>query len=599
MKKNKLMMLVMVTLVLLIAVVYGLIKNRDAELDISNPVVESTPEEIETTLVEGLLIETTFSADELNSSWDNETATSIALADSTARVDGAGATFENGVVTVRQAGTYVLSGQSKDIQVVVDANKDTDTVKLVLNGVTMTHTSSAPIYIKTADKTIVTLAEGTTNVLSDTENYVFATGEDEPSAPLFSKDDLVINGTGSLRIEANYKNGIQSKDDLKIVSGNITINALNDGIKGKDSVAIRDGSFNLTTGGDGIQSSNDTDTSKGWVSLLSGTYVINAEGDGIQAETILQTVAGTYTINTHENTTENSNKGLKATATLAVYGGTYTLDTIDDALHSNGDVIINDGNFTIRTGDDGMHADANLTIQSGTILILESYEGLEGASVTINGGDITLTASDDGINAAGGNDTQETGGPRVDQFTAGGDFTITINGGRLEVDAGGDGIDSNGDLIINGGEVLVNGPVSDGDGALDFDGQSTISGGTLLTFGSSGMLQMPGETSTQNVLAIGFNNTQSAGTEFVIKDSSGNVITNHVATKQFSAVVFSSKDLLAGETYQIYANGTNITDVTLESVVTAQSETGEALSTMGGPGGMGAPGGAGGPGGRR
>ncbi len=119
-------------------------------------------------------------------------------------------------------------------------------------------------------------------------SYVFADPESgEPNAAIFSNDDLTINGSGYLVVNANYKNGIVSNDDLKIAAGNIIVNAVNDGIKGKDSLAVQDGMITINAGGDGLQAYNDEDLEKGYIAIEGGVFYITAGLDGIQAETQL------------------------------------------------------------------------------------------------------------------------------------------------------------------------------------------------------------------------------------------------------------------------------------------------------------------------
>lgn len=378
-----------------------------------------------------------YSSEDSDSFWDASKATSITLNQSSIEVDGAGASVNGSIVTITNAGTYVLSGTLEDGQVIVDADKN-DLVRLVLNGVTLSCSTNAPIYSKQADKTILILADGSQNTVQDATQYVYATGEDEPDAAIFSKDSLSINGSGSLTVTGNFNNGIGSKDDLVITSGNFVVSAPNDALRGRDSISISGGNFQLDAQGDGIKSNNDTDTQKGWICLDGGTFQITSGNDAVQAETSLKITGGDYTITTAggsanaaahvsndrfgfgrqqnqttttetttsvDETVSDSYKALKASTTLEISGGTFQIDAEDDAIHSNGDVTIQGGNFNIATGDDGIHADSALVINDGTIFISTSYEGLEGATVDINGGDVRLTASDDGINSAGGSDS--------------------------------------------------------------------------------------------------------------------------------------------------------------------------------------------------
>lgn len=167
----------------------------------------------------------------------------------------------------------------------------------MLNGATLHNSSSAPVYIKEAGKVIMTLQEGTDNKITDGTTYILADDTtDEPSAAIFSKADLTINGTGKLSVTASYKDGITSKDDLKIVSGTIEVQAADDGIVGKDLIAIQDGTMTINAEGDGIKSTNDEDADKGFIAITAGTFDIVAGNDGIQAETTLVADGGTFNL---------------------------------------------------------------------------------------------------------------------------------------------------------------------------------------------------------------------------------------------------------------------------------------------------------------
>lgn len=590
-----------------------------------------------------------YSSEDLDSSWDASSSTTIKFNNDSIEVSGNGASVVKNVVTINKSGVYTLSGTLNDGQVIVDTDKNS-LVQLVLNGVNLSCSTSAPIYSKQADKTIITLADGSQNTITDATNYVYAIGEDEPDAAIFSKDSLTINGKGSLTVNGNFKNAIGTKDDLVIADGKFVLNAVNDALRGRDSVSVADGDFQIKAGSDGIQSNNDTDADKGWISLDGGTYNISAANDAVQAETSLKISAGDYNIttgggssaavNTNKapddfrasrsttsttpsttgttttnatsdtaTTTETSDsfKALKGGTLIDITGGTFKIDSQDDAVHSNGNVTVNGGDFTISTGDDGFHADTSLIINDGKILINTSYEGLEGTTVDINGGDIRLTASDDGINAAGGNDDNQ-GMPPIQQDTFDASATTTntyirVKGGFLLVNASGDGLDSNGALYIDGGTVLVNGPTNSGNGALDYDRECTISGGTFIASGSAGMAQAPGTTSTQNSIMVYYTTNQTAGTLINISDSNGKSIATFAPQKDYQSVVISSPDLKQGEVYTVYSGGSNSsesngglytgtytagtkkTDITISEVVTKISDDGSEVTAQVGMGG--------------
>ena len=328
----------------------------------------------------------------------------------------------------------------------MDTDKETF-VKLVFSGVNISCSDTAPVYIK-GGNTIITLAAGTENTITDGESYVCEEdGEDEPGAAIFSKDDLTFNGTGSLTVNANYNNGIQSKDDLKFVDGTYVITAKDDGMVGKDSVSVKNGDFTIQSGGDGIKSTNMEETDKGYILLENGTFQITSDGDAIQAETLLRINDGSFDIvagggvesvgssngNRTDSTDDTSTKGLKSYVELLIAGGEYSIDTYDDGVHSGKNVQIDSGTFVINSGDDGIHAEESLLINAGNIDIQQSYEGLEGFEIVINDGDIRVVSRDDGINAAGGDSTgQENGG---------GDFKKgnRMMGGRMQADDSGEG----------------------------------------------------------------------------------------------------------------------------------------------------------------
>ena len=228
--------------------------------------------------------------------------------------------------------------------------------------------------------------------------------------------------------------------------------------------------------------------------------------------------------------------------------GNGTLDvtgTAEDAIHSKTNVTVQGGTINLKAGDDAIHADETLTILDGKVTVLESEEGLEGLVVDIQGGDITVNASDDGLNASDGSGSDKAPG----QATEGAE--IRISGGVLTVKAGGDGIDSNGDLIISGGTVVVDGPSDGGNAPIDYDCKGVISGGTVFVSGDSGMFQSLNDSgSTQNSIVYYLSETQAAGTKVAVADSKGNVIyENNSTTQAFNTVLFSAADLKSGENY--------------------------------------------------
>ena len=514
---------------------------------------------------------------------------------------GSGVSITGSTVTITKEGSYLLSGSLTDGMIVIDTDQDTK-VQLILDGTDIHSETSAPIYIKHADKVFITLAEGSTNRLSCGSSYT-AIDENNIDAAVFSKDDLTLNGSGSLTVISPAGHGIVSKDDLRITGGSYTVTCAGHGFAGNDAVSIAGGSFTIQCGKDGIHGENDEDSALGSVYIGGGSFQITSDGDGISTGAAMQLDGGEFTLlcgggseygedhpeemfrggmggrpggfggrgysdltTTTQSDTAVSAKALKSTGAMVITNGTYHINSADDAVHSNNTITVAGGNFQIATGDDGFHADEALTISNGTISITESYEGLEGLSISVTGGDITLKASDDGLNAAGGNDESGFGGMGGrpggfggfggDRFGASSDSYIEISGGKLVVDADGDGIDSNGNLTFSGGYTVVEGPTNGGNGPLDYGGTGTLSGGTILVSGSSGMAQSLTASGAQGVFAVNVG-ACNAGTTVTITNSEGNVILTLTPQKMFGCVIVSTPDILKGESYTIDVAGSS------------------------------------------
>lgn len=482
-------------------------------------------------------------------------------------------------ITITDGGIYNLSGTITDGVITVNTESD---VKLVLNNVNITNSKGPAIYIENANDVVIELTSNSTNYLTDGSTY---SGYDtDVVGTIFSHDDITFEGDGTLIVKSNNEDAIVGKDDLKIISGTYEITSVDDGIRGKDSVYIKDGTFTINSGGDGIKSTNDTESDKGYILIENGTFNITSSLDGIQSVNKLLIQNGTFNIKTgegssnestsstwgkwgHTNTDNNSAKGLKSTDNLVIENGIFTFDTSDDAIHCNNYVGIKTGTFNISSGDDGIHADTELIIDGGIINITKSYEGLESAKMTINNGTINITSSDDGINIAGGNDSSSQGRPGENNYSNNTDNILTINNGTIYIDARGDGIDVNGSAYINGGNVQVDGPTDNGNGALDYDNIFSVNGGTLLAGGSSGMLQGCTSSSVYN-LTITFTTSYGENDIINIVDSSNNNIITYQSKKTYSSLVVASLKLKKGETYTIKINNTTYKTFTIESMTT-------------------------------
>lgn len=462
-------------------------------------------------------------------------------------------------VTITDGGVYVLTGTLTDGRVLVNA-PGAD-VTLVLRDADITCTDSSALYIYKAASVLVYLPDGTTSTLTDGSSYddsdsFSSTTDEEPNACLYSKSDLVIAGGGTLTVTGNANNGITGKDTLKIEGAAVNVTAANHGINGKDCLVLKQANVTVTSGGDALRATNDSDSALGCI--LIGASVLTL--------TLFDTT-GTITSGGGSSaalTDDTSAKGIKSGTDITVRSGSYTLDCADDGVHANGNVTISGGTFTITTGDDGVHADETVTITDGTLNIPKCYEGIEGQTIDISGGTIDIVSNDDGLNAAGGADQSGFGGRGPDSFGGSSDCCITISGGAIRINASGDGIDSNGDLNVSGGEIYVSGPMSDGDSALDYDGAATVTGGTVVAAGYSGMAQNFGSDSTQGSILL---TCQSASTETIrVTDASGNVLAEFTPTKAYTCVVVSIPALTQGSTCTVTMGGQS-TNVTLESLI--------------------------------
>lgn len=272
----------------------------------------------------------------------------------------------------------------------------------------------------------------------------------------------------------------------------------------------------------------------------------------------------------HTGTADGEDGGcVRSAADLSVRGEGSLSASSDagDCLYSDGDLTLEGGTCELSAGDDGAHAEGALTVSGGSHTVTGCTEGLEGAQVVVTGGEVDVTSSDDGVNASGEGD----------------DLAIGISGGTVRVTAGGDGLDSNGSLTVSGGEVIV-ACVGEADGALDYETDCSVTGGTLVAAGG-GMPAVPTECG-QPVVAVGFGSEVAADTAVTLSRDGADDLSFTLPAASTYAVV-SGPDVVAGETYTVTWEGGSAEAAVADGSVT------RAGSSVGGPGG--APGGAGAP----
>lgn len=297
-------------------------------------------------------------------------------------------------VTLEKAGVYVFKGIAENYQIVVEAGSE-DKVQIVLDGLQITNEDKPAVYVKSADKVFITTAEGTDNTLKTTGEFT-DDGDEDTDGVIYSKDDLVLNGKGTLTVESG-DNGIVSKDDLKVTGGTLNITCVNNGLQAHDSVAVADGKITIVSRDDGIKAKYDEDDSVGYVYISGGTININAEDDAVHAETILQVDGGKITVEAHE--------GLEATV-VRINDGEISIKASDDGINAASKssaytplIEINGGSLTIDMGQgdtDALDSNGKLIVNGGTVTITAQFafdfvtgSEFNGGTITVNGQEVT------------------------------------------------------------------------------------------------------------------------------------------------------------------------------------------------------------------
>ena len=470
-------------------------------------------------------IDASIAAEDIDIGYDEEISVGITFADGSAAIDGEGATAEGETVTISQAGTYILSGTATNGRIIVSADKTAE-IKLIFNGVDITCADNAPLLVSKAKKVYIVLEDGTENVLTDSASYSLGEDDSNTDGAIFSKADLTINGSGTLTVNANYKHGIVSKDDLVITDGNINVTSASTAMEGKDSIKISGGTFNISASTNGIKSTNTEASDKGFISVTGGSFTVVANNDAFEAETMLSIQGGSFDITTgggsanasmksdgtpnsdwHNNmgnggggpnggmgrpddnrngmggdpptmpTTDNTGLTIEAAANTTT--DSDSTSTSAKALKAGSEVNISGGEFKIDSEDDSVHSNGNIVVTGGNISAASGDDGMHASgNLTISDGTVDITKSYEGIEGS----------------------IVTIDGGTISVTASDDGINCAGgsdtgstdrmgadqfsaqegvELNINGGTITID---ADGDG-LDSNGNFTMAGGTVCVCG--------------------------------------------------------------------------------------------------------------------
>lgn len=445
-----------------------------------------------------------FTERDLSGDYDENEAETITLSGTSASTSASGGVDINGsTIKISAEGVYIVSGTLSDGQIIVEAD-DAAKVQIVLKDASITSSSSAALYVKSADKVFVTLADGTTNTLANGGSFT-ADGDTNVDGAVFAKDDITFNGSGSLTIDSPAGHGVVGKDDVKFAGGTYTITAAKHGVQANDSVRVAEADITVTSGSDkdGIHVSDDADEEEGTESdsffyMCSGSLTINASDDGIHADAAVNIEGGTIVIN-------ESYEGIEGLS-INISGGSTTLTAKDDGLNAAGG---NNSSSSQTFGSDDWH-----------------------------GG---------GMMNEGGNNG-----------------SIVISGGKVHITAGGDGVDSNGSVEITGGYTIVEGPSQGDTSVLDYNSTATVTAGTFIGTGGAGMAQNFSSAS-QGLIAVSVGN-QSAGSKVTLADESGSVIAEVTPALDYAVVYISTEDMAQGGTYTLTA-GTYSESITLSDIM--------------------------------
>ena len=505
---------------------------------------------------------------------------------------GKGVSVEGNVIKITEGGDFSVTGENDNVMIHVDTKYK---VKLRLEGVKMSNPSNPVIFFENSNKSFITISKGYENYITDGEEYTL-----DAKAAIFSNDDIEIKGEGTLCVTSKAHHALAGDDDIKIEEGTLVLSSdKKDGIHANNTIKIQGGDIKITAYGDGIEAEEDVIIEGGAIDITTTGEVNDSFGgrggmewgnrgergnresfEGLQPNGNMtppegfqpggnMTPPGGFqpggnmtppegfqpggNMTPPEETTEDEStatKGIKGETDIAIKGGSITVNSADHAVHSGGTLNITGGEMILSSQKGkGISAHGDVVIDNGRIDILKASEGLESkANLTINGGIINIKGSDDGINAGGtgGRDAVNRSNPDAE---TGHDLIIT--GGEIFVDAQGDGLDANGRMIIEGGNIIVEGPTNNGNGALDSGGSIKVNGGTLIALGASGMAESPDNDSKQPSFKLVTSANITAGSDIVIKNQKGEEIYRYKTLKTGNSIVFSSPELKVGETYTV------------------------------------------------
>jgi len=412
----------------------------------------------------------------------------------------------------------------------------------------------------------VTIRGNGTKAIKSTQSMILSGG----TISVTAEGNVALENVGVSTYNPSYCTGIKGNTVVTVGGAAITIShsgAGGKGISADGSFSMTGGSATITCSGRGATYANST----GKTDSYNATCITSDGGISILGGTVKATA------------TNSAGKGLSSNGTI-VFGDTNNSPTINvittgakflvsgsDYCHpktivGDGAITINNGAITLSSTDDAVHSETSITQNAGTINITNSEEGIEAPYITVNSGVTSIVSSDDCFNATKGNGGEANDGS-----------CLYLNGGTVSVNtSAGDGLDSNGNIVMTGGTVIVQGPPKSPEVAFDYNGTFNISGGLLISSGpnSGNMIQATSNTSTQYCLKVTSNLAASA--LFHIQDAGNNSLVTFKPLRSIYYIVFSSPDLKSGSSYSVYTGGSS-TGINTNGLYTGGTYTGGTL----------------------
>lgn len=469
-----------------------------------------------------------FTERDLSGEYDESSSARITLSGSSGSADSSasGVSIDGSTITLRAEGTYIFSGTLTDGQIIVDAD-DTAKVQIVLDGADITSSTSAAVYVRSADKVFVTTAAGSENTLANGGTFT-AIDDSNIDGAVFAKDDITFNGCGSLTVTSPAGHGIVGKDDVEIAGGTLKISAAKHGVQANDSARFAAADVTIEAGTDGVHVSDNADEEEG---TASDSYFYISDAD-------------------------------------------LKIDAGDDGVHADAQALIEGGSITVSSSYEGIEA-LEISVSGGDIDVTASDDGFNAAGGNSSSTDTSSFGEDDWMGGKGGF-------PGGGGFSDGGsDGSISISGGNIRITAGGDGVDSNGSVQISGGTTVVQGPSQGDTSILDHNVSATITGGTFIGTGGAGMGETFTSVENQGLITVS-TGSQSAGSTVKLTDSDGNVIAEITPELDYAAVYISTADMDANGTYTLTAGSYSETIQLTDGVYSSMG----GGAGMGGKGGM-------------